>query len=406
MKIWKKIFKQTFWQISGKVVTSASTLIILGLVTRNYGEAGTGIFTLALTYLAIFYLLADFGFNAHVLKKLKLNNLPSAEQNLLVKTEWRKLLGTRIAWSAILVVLAVGLLPFWPFTTQEFAKAVMFGSLAIIGSAVFTTCNLIFQSRLRYDLSILSSSLGVILSLGLFIYPVSLKYPIHFLFLAQLLGWAVIALTSLVLVKKFLPTVTAIFDRVYIVNLFKHSWPIAATLSLNVVYFRADSFMVAYFKSMAEAGIYNLAYQVFQSVLVLPTFIMNSYYPLMLKSLKEIKFVGVSLFFLSFLGTVFTIILAPLIIKTLTGAGFAGSTQSLQILSLGFPAYFLSSLMMWLMVSKGRYQKMLLIYSIGLIFNLILNLSYIPRYSYLAACWITVISEYLILILQIIILRR
>ena len=68
MKILAKITSQTLWQILGKVVTTLSTFIILGLVARNYGEEGTGVFTLALTYLAIFYIFADFGFNAHVLK--------------------------------------------------------------------------------------------------------------------------------------------------------------------------------------------------------------------------------------------------------------------------------------------------------------------------------------------------
>lgn len=74
MKSLVKIFQQTFWQILGKIVTSFSTFIILGLVARNYGKEGTGIFTLVLTYLSIFYILADFGFNAHVLRECKVQS--------------------------------------------------------------------------------------------------------------------------------------------------------------------------------------------------------------------------------------------------------------------------------------------------------------------------------------------
>lgn len=75
MNHFSKIFKQTSWQILGKVVTSVSTFVILGMVARNYGKEGTGVFTLALTYLAVFYVLSDFGFNAHVLKKFTIYNL-------------------------------------------------------------------------------------------------------------------------------------------------------------------------------------------------------------------------------------------------------------------------------------------------------------------------------------------
>lgn len=391
------IFKQSLWQTLGKVVTSFSTFIILGLVARNYGEKGTGVFTLALTYLAISYLLSDFGFNAHVLRELKV-------QSEKCKVEWQKLLGTRLIWSLVLAILSVGLLPFWPFATPEFSRAIIFGSLAIIGSGIFVTCNLIFQSKLRYDLSVLASSIGTIFSLIVFIFFTKAHFPISFLLFAHFLGWFVIAVSALVLVRKFLPAVTPLFNLQYAKNLFKSSWPIAATLSLNVLYFRADAFMIAIFKNTADVGIYNVAYSVFQSVLVLPTFIMNAYYPLLLKSLNGVKKVGLGLFAISVLGTVLTIFLAPLITGILTGGGFTGSTESLQILSLGFPAYFLSALLMWLLIAKGQYKKTLAIYTFGLIINLLLNFIYIPQYSFIAASWTTVISEYLILIMQAVVL--
>lgn len=375
----------------GKVVTSLSTFIILGLVARNYGKEGTGVFTLALTYLAMFYMLSDFGFNAHVLKKGEF--------------EWQKLLGTRLIWSFILVVLAVGLLPFLPFATAQFSKAVWFGVLSILGAAVFTTCNLIFQKRLRYDLSVLAASTGTLLSLLFFLFLTTAKYPVSFLLLAHLGGWIIIALAAVLLVKKFIRHVLPIFDKRYTINLFKNSWPIAATLALNVVYFRADSFIIAYFKTTADVGIYNVAYSVFQSALVLPTFIMNSYYPLMLESLNKVRQIALGLLGLSFAGTLVVLFLAAPLINILTGGGFEGSEQSLKILSLGFPAYFLSSLLMWLLITKGKYKSMFLLYTWGMIFNIVLNFIFIPKYSFIAASWITVISEYVILLMQIFILR-
>lgn len=392
-----KIFQQTFWQILGKVVTSLSTFIILGLVARNYGTGGTGVFTLALTYLSIFYILADFGFNAHVLREFKV-------QSSKLKVEWRKLLGTRIVWSGILVILAVGLLSFWPFSTPMFVQAVIFGSLTIIASAVFVTCNLIFQSKLRYDLSVLASSLGTMVGLVVFVFLSAYKFSIPSLLIAHLISWILIASFALFLIRKFFQPVFPIFNLVYAKNLFKKSWPIAATLSLNVLYFRADSFMIAYFKSISDVGIYNVAYSVFQSALVLPTFIMNAYYPMLLKSFHGVNRILYGLLALSLAGTLITLILAPIVIQIITGGGFAVSTQSLQILSLGFPAYFVSSLFMWILVARGLYKDMFLLYTSGLIFNLILNLIYIPQYSYIGASWTTVISEYLILLMQAMVL--
>lgn len=396
-----KIFQQTFWQILGKIVTSLSTFIILGLVARKYGEEGTGVLTLSLTYLGIFYLLSDFGFNAHVLKQVTAAPLRGGLQ---VTDEWQKLLGTRILWSVILVGISLGLLPFLPFATSNFFQAVLIGSCAILASGIFVTSNLIFQSKLRYDLSVLASSLGGLFGLGVFIYLISRGFPIPYLLLGHLLGWTIIAGISLILVKRLTLQVFPIFNLPYIKSLFKDSWPIAATLALNMVYFRADSFMISVFRNNSEVGIYNVAYLVFQTALVLPAFIMNAYYPLLLKSFKEVKKIALALFGLSVLGTLLTFNLAPLIIRILTGGGFSGSLESLQILALGFPAFFLSSLLMWILVTKGKYKAMLLIYALGLSFNIFLNWLFIPQYSFYASSWITVASEYMILVLQTVVL--
>lgn len=379
-----KITQQTFWQILGKIVTSFSTIIILSIITRNYHESGTGVFTLVLTYLAIFNLLSDFGFNAHALKGI---------QDL----QWQKLLGTRILWSILLTILAVGLLFLLPFNTPPFFKATIFGSLGIVGSAIFLTCNLIFQSKHRYDLSVLASISGSLVGLALYLLLSLLHYPIHFLLTAYCVSWLMIAFSSLFLVKRFLSSLLPVFDKRYTINLFKKTWPIAATLVLNVVYFRTDAFIVTFYKGTTDAGIYNVAYSVFQSVLVLPTFIINAYYPLMLKSLSKLKLIAAVLLGLSLVGTISTFFLSSFVIKLITGGGFEGSFQSLNILSLGFPAFFVSSLLMWVFITRGWYKRMLLIYICGLIFNLTLNFIFIPQYSFWAASWITVISEYLIL---------
>jgi len=392
VSIFRVIFKQTFWQIIGKIITSISTFIILGIIARNYHEAGAGIFTLVLTYLTMFNLLVDFGFNAHVLRK--------------GQWQWNKLFGTRILWSLVLVILAISTLFFWPFANAEFKVAVVFGSLAVVGSAVFITCNLIFQSKLRYDFSVLSSGTGTLIGLLFYILLSSKNYPVAYLLLAHSISWLSIALFSLILVKKYLSKLLPSFDYQYTQSLFKDSWPLAATLALNVVYFRVDSFLLASLKGISEVGIYNVSYSIFQSALVLPTFIMNAYYPLMLKSFAKIKIMAIFLAGLSLAGSLLTWIWAPILISVLTGGkGFEGSIQSLQILSLSFPAFFLSSLLMWFFLAKGMYKKMLVIYFFGLVINLGLNSILIQSYSFYGASYVTVISEYLILIMQIFVLR-
>lgn len=47
MKDLLKVSEQTLWQLLGKATTSISTLILIGVITRAYGQEGTGIYTLS-----------------------------------------------------------------------------------------------------------------------------------------------------------------------------------------------------------------------------------------------------------------------------------------------------------------------------------------------------------------------
>lgn len=396
METLEKVFKQTSWQLIGKGITAFSTVIIVGLVSRGYGEARTGEFSLALTFLGFFYLAVDFGINAYIIHSVAENKV------------WQKLLGLRILWAGILTASCFLLTFFWNGQSLEFKRAVFIGSLSILGYSIFVSTNALFQKMLRYELVIFSSSLSALVSVVIVFFLVYIRIELAYLLLGSLIGWIVCATTSLALIKRFVD-VKPIFEFNFIKKTFKEAWPIAITLVLNVVYFRADSFIIASVKGYKDVGVYSVAYQIFQTGLVLPTFIMNGYYPLMLNSLKEdklkflkeVKIVSVYLLILSLLGVFTTLVLSPTLISILTG-GFEGSVLSLRILSFGFPAFFLSSLLMWVFLSLKKFKILAFIYLIGLIINLMLNFIFIPQYSYIGSSWITSISEYLILVLLLI----
>lgn len=402
MAVIRKIFAQTSWQMLARLVGALSNFLILALVTRSYGEEGTGIFTLALTYLAIFFLLADLGLNAYVLPKLS------------IPEEANKLFNFRLIWSVVLVFLAnLGALVL-PVGNPQFNEAVLIGSLSIVLSGIYNSTNLIFQKNLRYDRSSWAALIGALSQIPVVFYLVWLNAPVSLLTLGPLFGWLVNNLLSLIFVGKFFKFEIKEIDLNYPLKTLKAAWPVTLTLLLNVVYFRADAFILAGYRSIAEVGNYNLAYSIFQNVLVIPTFIMNSFYPVMIKNLKEsrkkffsqIKLSARVLLGIATLGTLLSLIFAPIIIQLLTGGDFSGAVDSFRILSLSFPAYFISSLLMWTYLSLKKTKSLVMIYFLGLVVNLALNFIFIPHYSYLAAAWITGFSEYLILILQISILWR
>lgn len=404
MDILKKVVKQASWQLLAKAGTSLSTLFILRLVTQNYHEYGTGVFTLALTYLSYFVFVVDFGFNALVIQEF-------TEQKSVAS--FRKLLGLRLLHTTCLLILSLVLVSLWPNNEPVFKQLVYIGAfVALFESAIFVTCNAIFQYKLRYDLATVATLIGVVFTtLGAY-WVINSDLPLPYLMLSYVAGWIVMAIVALFGARKYINSLSPIFDLQYFKSLFQKVWPISLTLLLNVIYFRFDAFVLTWLKGFAEVGIYNVAYAVFQSALVIPAFIMNGFYPLMLESFTHDKRKFVQLLMrscgimlaLGTAATIFTWYLSPFIIELLKG--FPGSVESLKILSLGFPAFFVSAVLMWTSITLKKYKTMIGIYAIGLTANVALNLLLIPQYSYIASSYITGISEYLILILQVLILWK
>lgn len=402
-EVLRKVSGQTGWQLLGKVITSISTLIIFSLISRNYGESGIGVYTLAITYLGFFFLAGDLGVNAYGIRFFE--NSP---------IYFNKILGFRIVHGLLLVLIAMVGSVIFLFEQPLVFWSIIFGSLAIIGSAIFVTTNLVFQSKLRYDLSVIASCLSSVVVLGIVVLFVLFQVSLPYLLIGQVFGWLLCGTIGLLLVRRYV-SVKPIYEFSFNFRMMTTYWPVSFTLLFNVIYFRIDTFIMTFSRGIVDVGIYNLAYQFFSNALVFPTFMMNALYPLFVKEHKKsekalLPFMiksAVVMGTVGFVGTIVTYIFSPFVVRFVAGdLGFEGSIQSLKILSFSFPAFFLSAVLMWGLVTLHLNKRMLAVYVIGLIVNFALNFIYIPQYSYIAASWITVFCEYLILLLQLVILIR
>lgn len=386
------------WQIISKIATSLSTFIILGFISRTFGQSGTGTFTLALTYLGFFYLATDLGLNAYFLPRLA-----------TFKDDANSLFNFRLIMSFGLILLANFIGLFLPFADNNFRLLVLIGSLTITFNSLVYSFNLIFQNQLKYEYSMAAATVGAIFNAVVVIFLCLIAAPLPFLVLGVLAASVISSLVSINLVSNYYKFSINFSQAGFIVTTFKNAWPMMATLGLNTVYFRIDTFILSSIYPMSVVGTYNLAYQIFQSLLVVPTFIMNSFYPILINDqknnpllfTKKVIFASIFLFLIGTLGLILTWIFAPLVVVLITGSNFGGSAVALKILSLSFPAFFVTSLLMILMIIFGKYKELTIIYGVGLIINILLNFVWIPQFSFIAASWVTVISEYLILIIQL-----
>ena len=403
----KIIALNTISQIAGKVITSGTTFLISILIARSLGAAGYGDFTKITTFVAFFYLFADFGLNPAY---LELSDDKRAQGNLLAL---RTLMGLG------LMFVCISILAFLPGSrTEGYSPFVKFGiilfSVSILFQGLITTANAFFQKHLRYEYATYALSVGSVVTLLLVcLLPYLRLLGVLPIVVTFAMGSFVTASISLFFAKKLLLNLTFSFDGALTKKMLTIAFPLGLTLLCNVIYFHADSVILTLTKSTYDVGIYGLAYKVFEFPLVIPTFFMNAVFPLLLISQKtgdrnafarQIIQSAAILFSLSLVILVAGYLVAPILsfIKT----DFQASIMPFRILLFSLPVFFITSVTMWALIALKKRVQLFLIYFISMLVNIGSNIFFVPRYGYIASSWITVLSETLVLLLSLLTLRK
>ena len=409
-----KIAANTIYQVIGKVISMSITMLAVIIITRTYGREDYGAFSLMQSWPALFFVIVDFGINAVAARELS-RDWSKANKYL------GNILVIRFLFSLLLVVFLSIVLSFFPYSL-ELKNGIRLGLLILVTQSLYSTTNIFFQVKLKYDLSTIAYICGYIVIFLLIIILSGLKIDIMWVNFSYVVGGVITFILSLLFLKKLDVVPIFSFDK----NLFKYlitsSLPIGIMFIFSQMSFKEDALMLSILKlpssyelsNTESVAIYSLAYKVFEVLLVLPTFFMNSVYPVLVLDMEKgesilkktfSKVIHFSLFsgvLVGLLGIVF----APLAIRILGGEGFNQSIDVLKILSGGIFIFYLTSPISWLIMTLG-YQKYLpWIYFVSFSFNMILNLIFIPKYSFYGASWITIASEFIVLILLLIFARK
>lgn len=409
-----KVARNTIYQVIGKVISMTITIVAVIIVTRAYGREGYGAFSLMQSWPALFFVIMDFGINAIAARELS--------------RDWSKankyfgnILLIRIIFSVLLIAGLSFVLKLFPYSL-DLRQGITLGLFLLLTQALYTTSNIFFQVKLKYDFSTIAYTLGYVLIFGLVIFFSYLKLNIAWVNFSYVVGGFVTFIISFYLLRKMGVTPDFSIDKNLWKFLMLESLPIGIMFVFSQMSFKEDALMISFLKLPQSYGlnntesvaVYALPYKVFEVFLVIPTFFMNSVYPVLVNNMDEGKeklkntfskiiwFLIFSGVFVGILGIVFS----PLAIRLLGGAEFVQSIGVLKILSVGLFLFYLTSPVSWLIVTLG-YQKYLpWIYLVSFMFNLIANFIFIPKYSFYGASWITVISEFIVLILLVIFARR
>lgn len=393
-----KILYNTGVQFAGRFATSLIGFVTTLVLARSFGASGYGIYAKIYTLASFFFLLIDFGLNAVYVRRYQ-NDLSKLNQVF-------KLRGQIFVFSLLVILLFLGLSGSAVFKPQEKLWALLFvPTIWLYG--LYTTFNIIFQLKLRYDLSVIASITGGLIGLLLLIPAV--KFGLMPAIASLVVGYLLTVLSAWWFSRKL-----ANFSLDLVVksslSLFKEALPLGAMLFLNTMYSRADVFVIAAISGDKAVGIYSLAYKFFEFPLAFAAFFANSVFPHYVVTYKTnqthfwqiFKKATLSLVAVSLVFTLGGFILAPYL--RLIKPEYALSGLPLQILVLSYPVFFATSALSWLVFILKKEKALIWIYGLSFGLNILANWLLVPQYGYLASSWITVVGEVLVLLFLIAIL--
>ena len=154
-------------------------------------------------------------------------------------------------------------------------------------------------------------------------------------------------------------------------------------------------------------GIYNVAYKVLENITFFPAMIAGLVMPIMAHSIftDRGKFIDIA----NKTFKVFIVLIVPLIVAVLFladsiigligGAGFAEAGNVLRILVFALAFIFFGQFFNTILIVGNLQKRLMWTLGVAAIINVTLNLIFIPRFSYMAAAYTSVITEFVVVVL-------
>lgn len=402
----RAILKQTSWLFLAQVITRTIGFFYTIFLARNLGVSNFGVYSAAFAYFSLFSAVADFGFNRFLVKEIALNKKKTSE--LLYNVNVLRLILTIL----LLLIFGTALYLFDPDKIRVSLTLLL--SLAVIPQAIGLTFDgaFIALKKLQYSsVSIIIASLATSF-LGFIL--VSNKFGLVGVAIAIILGQLAYALSFILIAKR---QNIAIFKKVILEFLKKAaigSFPYAVLTVLGIVYFRLSLLLLSYIKGDFDTGIYGVAYRFLEAVVIFPSALSIAFFPIFAQSINAKSLNLQKLYFKA--------ILILLSISIFMSLGFIGilpkfielflpqykdSIEVVKILGLSIPFFFLNSLQSTYLLSQNKFIKHLILISVLIIcFIFISNLIFLPKFSYIGAAWVTVVSELIIFVVFYLLIRR
>ncbi len=399
-----RISLNTLYQLVGRITVIALSLATTIILRRYLGRHGYGEYIFFLNYLLIFLSLADIGTHLTTVKEanIQIGNKPKIIGYMIQLRLLLALVGCALA----LVVSRLF------FSQNDFFYTILIADLAILFLSLRDICFIVYHTWDNLMLASLVNAAAALTQLGAVILMIVFHQNLSLFFTWYIFLLLVINLIFILDLNKRGYYLIS-FNLNQIIKLFKKSLPLGGVLILFTIYSKLDTLLIKHFFDQDAVGAYGLSYKIYENLTLPAAFLLNAILPSWARVYGDSKiflkqtFFRVYLFllFFSLIAAVALALFSPLIIKVITGGRLPLEIKILRTLSPALIFAYLNHASGYLIIVIGKVRLSLKIALAALLFNLIFNWFFLPRYGIIASAYITIATEALVLLLSLIVIQ-
>jgi len=378
---------------ASQVVRRAFRVLFFLVAARALGPEVFGLYVLLLTITEILALVSGAGFGDYLTREVAKS--PKLAYQLLFR-----ITQLRFAYLLLLAAIAIPGLSLLRYSSSILINASLL-SLTLLPRAIAESSQGIMRAMHRFGAVFWIELLQGTALLGAGAVLLFEGHGLRGVIWAELASVSLSAAVALPVALRLSP------DRVPDVSGWRQR--IQETFAFNLyplvvnTYDRVDVVLLSKLVGNTAVGIYSLPYRAYAALSILPSGIMGTLLPSLARSSwgqDERKRCGVTMQLL-YAAALFLILGAMLLadagVQFVLGPGYQGSAAVLKILAWATVPAFLNYALNTFLLARNRERVFLRTASVCTVVNVTANLLLIPRYSYIAAAAVTILTELVLL---------
>jgi O-antigen/teichoic acid export membrane protein len=390
----QKYIHNTAWIMGEKVAAMGIGFLVTVLLARYLGPENFGVYSYAISLTSLFAAAGHMGLSGLVVREIV--KKPNERALTLGTTFALKLIGMAFGYALLLVYAFV----------FEGAGSVEFVVLAIAGAALlfkpFDVIDFWFQAFVQARFIAMARLSALLISSAAKIILVLFGFGVVYLVAANMLQ-AMLAAVALVLLYKLKTSLQLSHWSMSwrkAKELFGQGWVIYLGSIFAVIYLKVDQIMLRWLLGPESVGVYAVAAQLSEAWYFVPTAIVASFFPKLIKLREQseslfnqrLQQLFDMLFILALVVAVIVTLLDDAFIALFFGPDYAASASVLTIhIWAALFIFMRAAFSKWILIENVLVFS-LITQGVGAMLNVVLNFLLIPIYGVQGAAVATLIS--------------